>query len=172
VPEDAVRYVHVGDPMQIRVDALDRNFSGKVVRFTRNLDLSTRTMETEVDVPNQNLSITPGMYANTYLQLEHREDVLTIPIVAIQGTGTTGVVFALNANNKLEQRSVQLGLRGSTLVEVTAGLQAGDRVVLGDTNRFHDGEEVTPLFQKEPASDTMREEGGVTDSQESNGGGQ
>jgi RND family efflux transporter MFP subunit len=172
VPEDAVRYVHVGDPMQIRVDALDRNFSGRVVRFTRNLDLSTRTMETEVDVPNQNLSITPGMYANTYLQLEHREDVLTIPIVAIQGTGTTGVVFALNANNKLEQRSVQLGLRGSTLVEVTAGLQAGDRVVLGDTNRFHDGEEVTPLFQKEPASDTMREEGGVTDSQESNGGGQ
>ena len=172
VPEDAVRYVHVGDPMQIRVDALDRNFSGKVVRFTRNLDLSTRTMETEVDVPNQNLSITPGMYANTYLQLEHREDVLTIPIVAIQGTGTTGVVFALNANNKLEQRSVQLGLRGSTLVEVTAGLQAGDRVVLGDTNRFHDGEEVTPLLQKEPASDTMREEGGVTDSQESNGGGQ
>jgi multidrug resistance efflux pump len=44
VPEDAVRYVHVGDAMQIRVDALDRNFSGKVVRFTRNLDLTTRTM--------------------------------------------------------------------------------------------------------------------------------
>jgi RND family efflux transporter MFP subunit len=171
VPEDAVRYVHVGDPMQIRVDALDRNFSGKVVRFTRNLDLSTRTMETEVDVPNQNLSITPGMYANTYLQLEHREDVLTIPIVAIQGTGTTGVVFALNANNKIEQRSVQLGMRGSTLLEVTAGLQAGDRVVLGDMSRFHDGEEVTPRLQQEPASDIMHQEGGVTDPQESNGGG-
>jgi RND family efflux transporter MFP subunit len=172
VPEDAVRYVHVGDPMQIRVDALDRNFSGKVVRFTRNLDLSTRTMETEVDVPNQNLSITPGMYANTYLQLEHREDVLTIPIVAVQGTGTTGVVFALNANNKIEQRSVQLGMRGSTLVEVTAGLQAGDRVVLGDTSRFHDWEEVTPRLQQEPASDIMHEEGGVTDLQGGNGGGE
>jgi RND family efflux transporter MFP subunit len=172
VPEGAVRYVHVGDAMRIRVDALDRNFSGKVVRFTRNLDLSTRTMETEVDVPNQNLSITPGMYANTYLQLEHREDVLTIPIVAVQGTGTTGVVFALNANNKIEQRSVQLGMRGSTLVEVTAGLQAGDRVVLGDTSRFHDWEEVTPRLQQEPASDIMHEEGGVTDLQGGNGGGE
>ena len=61
--------------MQIRVDALDLTFSGKVVRFARNLDLSTRTMETEVDVPNPTLAITPGMYANAYLQLASREKV-------------------------------------------------------------------------------------------------
>jgi RND family efflux transporter MFP subunit len=171
VPEDAVRYVHVGDAMRIRVDALDLNFSGKVVRFTRNLDLSTRTMETEVDVPNPTLAITPGMYANAYLQLEHRENVLTIPIVAVQGANTTGVVLALNANNQVEQRSLHLGIRGSTLVEVTSGLQAGDRVVLGDASRFHDAEQVTPRLQQEPANDIMHEEGGVTDPQESNGGG-
>jgi RND family efflux transporter MFP subunit len=171
VPEDAVRYVHEGDLMQIRVDALDRNFSGKVVRFTRNLDLSTRTMETEVDVPNPTLAITPGMYANTYLQLDHRGNVLTIPIVAVQGAGTTGMVLALNANNQVEQRSVHLGIRGSTLVEVTSGLQAGDRIVLGDASDFHDGEQVTPRPQQEPTNDIMHEEGGVTDPQESNGDG-
>jgi multidrug efflux pump subunit AcrA (membrane-fusion protein) len=162
VPEDAVRYVHVGDAMQIRVDALDLTFSRKVVRFTRNLDLSTRTMETEVDVPNPTLAITPGMYANTYLQLANRENVLTIPIVAVQGANTTGVVLALNTNNQVEQRSVQLGIRGSTLVEVTSGLQAGDRVVLGDASL---------QLQQEPTNDIMHEEGGVTDPQESNGGG-
>jgi RND family efflux transporter MFP subunit len=171
VPEDAVRYVHVGDAMQIRVDALDRNFSGKVVRFTRNLDLSTRTMETEVDVPNPTLAITPGMYANTYLQLEHRENVLTIPIVAVQGGGTTGTVLALNTNNQVGQRSVQLGIRGSTLVEVASGLQAGDRIVLGDATDFHDAEQVTPRPQQEPTNDLMHEEGGVTDPQESKEGG-
>ncbi len=170
VPEDAVRYVHVGDAMQIRVDALDRNFSGKVVRFTRNLDLTTRTMETEVDVPNPTLAITPGMYANTYLQLEHRENVLTIPIVAVQGTGKEGKVVALNANNEVEERSVQLGIRGSTLVEVTSGLQAGDQVLLGDPNSFHAGEKVTPRVQQEPANDIMHEENGVTDPEESDGG--
>ncbi len=170
VPEDAVRYVHEGDVAQIRVDALDQKFSGKIVRFTRLLDLSTRTMETEVDVPNPSLAITPGMYANTYLQLAHRENVLTIPIVAVQGKGNTGVVLVLNAKNQAEQRSVGLGLRGSTLVEVTSGLQAGDRVLLGDASRFHEGEQVTPQAQQEPADDVMHQEGGVTDPQERTGG--
>jgi RND family efflux transporter MFP subunit len=116
VPEDAVRYVHVGDVMKIRIDALDQNLDGKIVRFTRNLDLSTRTMQTEVDVPNPTLAITPGMYANTYLQLEHRENILTVPEVAVQGAGATGVVWALTANNQVERRTVKLGLRGYTLV--------------------------------------------------------
>jgi len=169
VPENAVRYVHKGDPMQIRVDALDQNFSGKIVRFTRNLDLNTRTMETEVDVPNPTLAITPGMYANAYMQLEHRENVLTIPIVAVQRTGNTGTVLVLNANNQVEQRSVQLGLRGSTLVEVTNGLQAGAHVVLGDASNYHNGEQLNPRIQQEPANDIMHEEGGVTDPQENTG---
>jgi RND family efflux transporter MFP subunit len=169
VPEDAVRYVHIGDPMQVRVDALDNNFSGNVVRFTRNLDLKTRTMETEVDVPNPTLAITPGMYANTYLQLTHRENVLTIPILAVQGSGTKATVWVLNANNHAEQRTVQVGLRGSTLVEVVSGLNEGDHVLLGDPTSYHDGEQVTPRIQQEPANDIMHEEGGVTDPQENEG---
>jgi RND family efflux transporter MFP subunit len=169
VPEDAVRYVHIGDPMQVRVDALDNNFSGNVVRFTRNLDLKTRTMETEVDVPNPTLAITPGMYANTYLQLAHRENVLTIPILAVQGSGTKATVWVLNANNHAEQRTVQVGLRGSTLVEVVSGLNEGDHVLLGDPTSYHDGEQVTPRIQQEPANDIMHEEGGVTDPQENEG---
>jgi hypothetical protein len=56
-------------------------------------------------------------------------------------------------------------------VEVTSGLQAGDRIVLGDASDFHDGEQVTPRPQQEPTNDIMHEEGGVTDPQESNGDG-
>ena len=171
VPEDAIPYVHEGDPMSIRVDALGQNFDGKVVRFTHSLDPSTRTMETKVDVPNPRFAITPGMYANTSLRLAHRDNVLTLPISAVQGTGGSGTVMALDANNRVEQRAVQLGLRGSLLVEIAGGLQAGDRVVIGDPSRFHDGETVTPQVQLEPASDTRNEEGGMTDPQ-ANGGGQ
>ena len=172
VPEDAVRYVHQGDVMQIRVAALDRTFSGSVVRFTRNLDPATRTMETEVDVPNANLAITPGMYANAYLQLAHRENVITIPVTAVQGAGNTGSIFVLDSNDDLHQRTVQLGLRGSQLVEVTAGLQPGDRIVIGDVSQLHDGQHVKPVIQTEPASDIMNEEGGVTDPNDASGGDQ
>jgi RND family efflux transporter MFP subunit len=172
VPEDAVRYVHEGDVMTIRVDALDRIFTGKIVRFTRNLDPATRTMQTEVDVPNNDLAITPGMYANAYLQLAHSENVVTIPVVAVQGNKQTGTVFVLDANNRAQQRSVELGVRGSTLVEVKNGLQPGDRVLLGDASCFHGGEQVTPRPQPEPSNDIMHEEGGVTDPDDNTGGNQ
>jgi RND family efflux transporter MFP subunit len=169
VPEDAVRYVHVGDPMQIRVDALGRSFAGKVVRFTRSLDPTTRTMETEVDVPNPDLTITPGMYANTFLQLAHVQNVPTIPLTAVHRVGGTSTVLVLSDRNQVEQRGVQIGLRGSVLAQVLGGLHVGDRVIVGDPSRFRDGETVVPTMQAEPANDVMRNEGGMDDPQASQG---
>ena len=165
VPEDAVGYVHQGDVVQIRIDALKRSISGKIVRFTRNVSLDTRTMETEVDVPNKDLSITPGMYANTYLQLAHRENILTIPLLAVARQDHQATVMVLDAQNQVRPRQVQLGIQGSTLVEVVQGLQAGDRVVQGEQNEYRSGELVTPRPQQEPGSDIMHEEGGMTDPQ-------
>jgi RND family efflux transporter MFP subunit len=163
VPEDAIKYIHVGDQMQIRVDALDRDITGKVVRFTRDVSLATRTMETEVDVPNADLSITTGMYANTYLRLAHQENVLTVPLGAVQGDGTNATVTVLDAANRMHARKVQIGLRGSLLAEVTGGLNEGDRVVLGDASAYRQGEQVSPRPQAEPTNDVMREEGGMID---------
>jgi RND family efflux transporter MFP subunit len=172
VPEDAVGYVHEGDMIQIRVDALNRSIIGKIVRFTRNVSLDTRTMETEVDVPNKDLSITPGMYANTYLQLAHKEHVLTIPLLAVQRQNGKANVLVVDAQNHIESRNVQLGVQGSILVEVESGLQEHDKVVLGDQGKYHADELVTPRLQQEPADDIMREEGGMTDPQREEAGAQ
>ena len=171
VPEDAVAFVHEGDTVQIRIDALHRSITGKIVRFTRNVSLDTRTMETEVDVPNKDLSITPGMYANVYLQLEHKDNILTVPLLAVQRNGTQTTVLTLDGQNRIEQRSVVLGVQGSILAEVVSGLRAGERIVLGDQSKYHPGETVTPVPQAEPASDIMRQEGGITDPQTEDAGG-
>ena len=72
IPENDVQFVHVGDQMQVRVDAIGRSFTGKIARFTRDVNFETRTMETELDVENKDLSISPGMYANTQMQLSAR----------------------------------------------------------------------------------------------------
>lgn len=164
VPEDAVGYVHQGDTVKISIEALHRTLTGRIIRFTRNVTLDTRTMETEVDVPNNDLSITPGMYANTYLQLDHRENILTIPILAVQSKvpGGKSTVMVVDANNQLQPRQVELGIQGSTLIEVVSGLKQGDRVVLGNQSEYHAGEKITPRLQQEPANDVMREEGGMT----------
>lgn len=164
VPEDAIGYIHDGDTVQIRIDALHRSITGKIVRFTRNVSLDTRTMETEVDVPNKDLSIDPGMYANTYVQLAHKENVLTIPLLAVQRNDSgKNTVLVVDSQNKVHQRTVELGIQGSLLAEVKSGLEQGDRVVLGNAARYKDGETITPRVQPQPANDVMHEEGGMTD---------
>jgi RND family efflux transporter MFP subunit len=171
IPEDDVKYVKVGDPMQIRIDALDRSITGTIVRFTRNVNFETRTMETEVDVENKDLSIDPGMYANTSLQLASAENVLTIPVEALVLKGNRNTVYVLDENNRVRIVNVEVGLQGSRLAEIKSGLQAGDRVIVGGQEKYSEGDEVTPIPTETPASDVKRESGGVIDPKAEDSGG-
>jgi RND family efflux transporter MFP subunit len=174
IPENDVQYVHIGDPMLVRVDAIGRTFTGKIARFTRDVNFETRTMETEIDVENNDLSIDPGMYANTQLELAHAHNVTTIPVEALVLKGDREAVYSLDASNRVRIRNVEVGLRGSRLAEIKSGLEPGDRVILGAQEKYTEGEQVTPMLTEEPASDTARESGGVIDmkaeANENNGG--
>ncbi len=163
IPENDVRFVHIGDPMQVRVDAIGRSFTGKIVRFTRDVNFETRTMETEVDVENQDLSISPGMYANTQMELASASHVTTIPVEALVLKGNQESVYSLDASNRVRIRNIEVGLRGSKLAEIKNGLQPGDRVILGGQDNYTEGEEVSPILTQTPASDVLRESGGVID---------
>jgi RND family efflux transporter MFP subunit len=158
VPEDDVQYIHVGANVEVRVDAVNRSFTGKVVRFTRNVSLATRTMETEIDVPNKDLSLIPGMYANTTLQLEQRNNVLTVPVQAVIKNGNQASVLVLDDQNRVRVRNITLGLQGSTLVEVKAGLTEGERVINGGQSKYQPGEEVKPRLEHLPPNDTNTEQ--------------
>jgi RND family efflux transporter MFP subunit len=172
VPEDDVQYVQQGDLLQVRVDAIGRSFTGKIVRFTRDVDFETRTMETEVDVENKNLSIAPGMYANTMLQLAHVANVVTIPVEALVLSGQQQTVYVLDSSNHVHIRNVSVGLEGNKLAEITDELNPGDKVVIGGQQKYQEGEEVSPLVTAEPASETVQETGGMIDmkAEASNGG--
>jgi len=163
VPEDDVKYVHAGDQLQVRVDAIGRSFTGKIVRFTRDVNFETRTMETEVDVENKDLSIAPGMYANTLLQLGHVNGVVTIPVEALVLNGQQETVYVLDDGNRIHIRNVAVGLQGSKLAEISSGLNLGDRVVIGGQDKYQENEEVNALPTPEPASETSQETGGMID---------
>jgi len=174
VPEDDVKYVHEGDQLQVRVDAINRSFTGKIVRFTRDVSFETRTMETEVDVENKDLSIAPGMYANTALELASVRNAVTIPVEAlVLNAQQQETVFVLGANNHIHIRVVQVGLEGSKLAQIVSGLDAGDRVLIGGQEKYHDDEEVNPILASTPASETVQESGGMIDLKSgANGGSQ
>jgi RND family efflux transporter MFP subunit len=164
VPEDDVKFVHVGDALQVRVDAINRSFTGKIVRFTRDVNFETRTMETEVDVENKDLSIAPGMYANTALELAHTHDVVTIPVEAlVLNANQQETAYVLDSSNRVHVRTVQVGLEGSKLAEITGGLSPGDQVIIGGQEKYQEDEKVSPLQTPEPASETVHESGGMID---------
>jgi RND family efflux transporter MFP subunit len=163
VPEDAVRYIKLGDTLQIRVDALGRAFTGKIVRFTHNVNFETRTMETEVDVPNPDWSIDPGMYANTQFQLAHADNRPTIPVEALIIRGKHRIVYVVDTNNRVRQRAVTVGVEGSKLAEITSGLEPGEHVVLGGQENYQEGEQVHSTVADTPASEVSNAPNSIVD---------
>jgi RND family efflux transporter MFP subunit len=129
VPESDVPYIQVGGDVQVKVNATGHTFTGKIIRFSRALDTNTRTMLTEVDVPNHDLSLSPGMYAETTIQLQRKKDALILPAQAVVQNGDQSYVLVVDATNHVEKRNVTLGIQTSNRVEITKGLQTGDNVI-------------------------------------------
>jgi len=144
VPESYVRYIRVGDPVDVRVPSLNRSFPGKVSRFSVDVREDTRTMHTEVDVRNRDHVLVPGLYADADLTLEHKEDIPTIPLQAVYHEGDKTSVFVVDANNQLQDRPVNLGLQTATDAEVVSGLHEGESVVVSDRSGLKPGEKVIP----------------------------
>lgn len=170
VPEDDVRFIHEGDQVNVRVDAINRSFTGKVVRFTREVNFETRTMETEIDVENRDLSISPGMYANTLLELDQARGAVTIPVEALMLRGQQQTVYVLDSSNRVHIRAVQVGLEGQKLAQIVSGIEPGERVILGGQEKYQEGETVSPILTEEPASEVYHETGGTIDMNASQSG--
>jgi RND family efflux transporter MFP subunit len=144
VPESAVSGIHIGQPVEVRVPTLHRSFSGKVARYADKVKVSTRTMDTEVDVKNPSLVLIPGMYAEVNLQLAARDDVLSIPVAAVDNTGVTTRVFKVTPEGVIEVVPVVIGIQTSTSAEVRTGLEEGDMIVVGNRAGLRPGEKVQP----------------------------
>jgi RND family efflux transporter MFP subunit len=147
VPESGVPLVHLGEPVDVRVSALHRTFPGRVARFADKVDQSTRTMKTEVDVPNPTLVLVPGMYAEVDLITEQRKNVLCVPVEAVDGSGSSAHIFRVGPSGKLDIVPVGLGIETSQRIEVRSGeLQEDDNVVVGPRSGLKAGNQVRPTL--------------------------
>ena len=142
VPESGVSHVHVGEAVEVRVTSLGRAFPGRVARFAEKIQPSTRTMDTEVDVPNPSLTLIPGMYAEVNLRIDERRNVLSIPLDAVDRSGSASRVYTVTPAGMLHITPVVLGLESDQRVEVMSGLQEGDAVVVGRHVGLKDGQQV------------------------------
>src|ERR1022692_4306499 len=153
VPESLAANVHDGEPAEIRVKATDEHLSGKVIRSTDALDRSTRTMQVEVDVPNQGYKLTPGMYADVSLRVQNDPNALTLPLQAINRGVDKTTVLLVNSQNHVEEREIHTGIEGSDRIQILSGLNEVERVIVGNLGTYRPGQRVVPKLS------TMAEEG-------------
>ncbi len=144
VPESAVPDIRPGTSVEVRVPVLAKVFQGNVARVSDQVDLSTRTMHAEIDVPNANFVIVPGMYAEASLVLKEKHGALAVPVQALDRQEGRVTVFAVDRNNQIQERQVQLGIETPDQVEVVSGLEENDLVVVSNRSQLRAGLTIQP----------------------------
>jgi RND family efflux transporter MFP subunit len=119
-----------------------QRFAGKVVRTAEAIDPNSRTLLTEVDVPNKNAQLFPGGYAQVHLQVKVAASRVQVPVNALlfRAEGLRAVV--IDANHKTRLRQLTIGRDYGTSLEVLQGLEPNDWIVLNPADSLDEGQEV------------------------------
>lgn len=145
VPVSDAGGVKNGEQVDVNVVSLHRWLKGTVTRYANSVQFSTRTMDTEVDVPNPDGSLIPGMYAEVHLHLGARPHVLSVPLDAVDGIGTSAEQLWVVRDGTVHLTQVTTGLQTATRIEILSSLQPGDQVIVGQHGGLADGEHVSPV---------------------------
>src|SRR5207237_1469095 len=132
VPQGFATGIKVGqDAVIFRREDLQTQYPGKVVRTANALDQNTRTLLTEVDVPNPNDALRPGMYLQVKFVFSREVFPILIPAAALVVTAAGGQqVGVLDDQHRVQYRAVQLGRDFGAEIEVLSGLTAGETVAV------------------------------------------
>jgi len=144
VPEEDVPLVHLGKRVTVEVQSLGKSFEGTVARFADTVEPGTRTMITEVDVPNPRLEIVPGMYAYVSFPVQEKSGALAVPVQAVSRDGNRALAYRINRDSRIEIVPVTLGLQTSGHLEILSGLSEGDSVAVANTSQLRQGQTVAP----------------------------
>ncbi len=163
VPEIDASHVAVGTPAKIRIQSLDDvELSGAVTRTSWSLDVQTRTLRAEIDLPNTDSKMLPGMYAYATVMMR-RPDVWAVPIEAVFVSGNQSYCY-LFAGGKAVQTPLQTGMSDGHWIEVPKKQVGGhwmalgpdDAVILGDLSDISDGQMVEVVDGKSAAGDERK----------------
>jgi RND family efflux transporter MFP subunit len=142
VPQDSAFGVKQGVDAVVRVPELpDREFRGKVTRIADALQSGTRTLLTEIDLPNTDGALPPGVYCTVELEIPRRTPSFVVPAEAII-FNRNGLQVAVVNDGKADIRKVRVTRDLGTQVEVDSGVTAGDQVILNPPVTLVEGSKV------------------------------
>ena len=151
VPQSYYRNISVGQTVALSFrEVPGRTFPGTVVRTAGALDSATRTLRTEIQVPNEAGEIIPGLYAEVKFQVQREHPPITVPARALIIQSAGPQIATMDNKNLVTLRAVALGRDFGKTVEIASGLDAGARFILNPTDTLRDGATVQ-VEQSEPA---------------------
>jgi RND family efflux transporter MFP subunit len=142
VPQDAAIGVAPGVAAIVRVPEIpNHEFPGKVTRIATALQSGTRTLLTEIDIPNSDLALAPGVYCTVELEIPRKAPSFVVPAEAII-FNRNGLQVAVVHDGKAEIRKLEVTRDFGTYVEADVGVVSGDHVILDPPVTLVDGDKV------------------------------
>jgi len=153
VPEAYAPSIHAGLSAYLELTQYPgRKFEGKVVRTAESIELASRTLRVEVDVPNRAGELLPGGYAQVHLAVQVGGERVQVPVNALlfRAEGLRAIV--VDGNHKLRLQPITIGRDYGTTLEVLQGITSSDWIVLNPADSLDDGETVNVKeLQQKPA---------------------
>src|ERR1700720_846224 len=143
VPQSASgELMKAGVPAEIRATgAVGGVFSGAIARSAESINAQARTMRVEVDMPNADHALVPGMYVNIAFQLQPR-GLVEVPAAALIFRASGTQVAQVDAGGKIRFKNVAIARDNGSLVKLASGVQPGDKLVLNISSQIADGQKV------------------------------
>ncbi|MGE3190719.1 MAG: efflux RND transporter periplasmic adaptor subunit, partial [Vicinamibacterales bacterium] len=148
VVEKDLRFVQAGDPAIVEVDAYPgERFHGKIARVAPVLDPATRTAEMEIEIPNGDNRLKPGMYARVTLTVEQHPNVLVVPKAAVVDYDGQRGVFQATPENRAVFVPVRIGLEEPDKAEVLDGIAEGATIVVNGAGSLRANDQLVAAGQ-------------------------
>jgi len=142
VVEKDLKQMKSGDATRVQVDAFPgETFKGRIARVSPVLDPATRTAPIEIEIPNSDFRLKPGMYARVGITTDVKKDALVVPVNAVVDLGGRRGVFQPQGDSAVFH-SVQVGTEEKNLVEILGGINEGDFVITTGAGALRDGDRV------------------------------
>ncbi|MDJ1496623.1 efflux RND transporter periplasmic adaptor subunit [Cytophagaceae bacterium DM2B3-1] len=155
VPQSYYKYIQLGQAVEVRVPELSgKTFKGKVVRTSEALRSQSRTLLTEVLIPNPGRELVSGLYGQVNFQLKQSLPPVVIPANALWMTSTGPQVMVVKADNTLHVQPVEIARDFGSTVEIGTGLQGGENLVINPSDNLREGQRVVSKIASVPANST------------------
>ena len=145
VSENLFPVVKRGMKVYVALDAYgDEQFTGSVTRINPTIDNTTRTFQVEIQLPNNDERVRPGMFARVTIPYgkANRVVVADRSVMKLMGSGDRYVYIYNPADSTVRYSKVELGRRMDTEYEILSGINAGEQVVVVGQNVLTNGEKV------------------------------